>query len=818
MTAGINFMAKFLRDRGQSVVTSFDQKRILTEQAEAQRRQDEAKQRDDQAKAEAERQKQKATQEAAQKARERLEKDRTVAMQLIDDAAAFLKYSRERNSPTILPIAEGIATLNASVGADDAESLEAATSALTETIHEDKNYPNFKQAQAEALAAETARDLTEATELLNEQKCFLLSYIADNPTAAASAVFVRETKEIETRLSFAPDLSEIRPLTEEIDASIVQSGLHDRFIVSVAGLCKPAPTEAELRAEAEKRDRLAKDQTGARRLVDEASAFLKYLREVNSPTTLSLAEGIASVSGALHSDDPDKLEAAITALSSAVQADKDYPTFRQQEETRKAEENARQLADAILRVRQQKCFLLSYIAENPTGAASASFVDEAKAVDGLLSGAAEINEVRLLSAKIDASIAQSNLRDRAAASMSSCKNATMPADQESQAKLPTTPRNEFLLKGDLADIVLLYNASQKAPHVAKNLRGDVVFANQAAIACLYQRTADDELLISLRSSLEDQYHVGRPQLDGKPCAPEQLLDYDVIGARRGDFLLADREYALSLLKEVEADHFRLLAVLPAKGTGKSGGALLEARVLGGSIEGYGFVLLTAAESNRICATPTVNHEGHQRVIDSLSDHLEGIFGHAPSVVFTSLDDAFFQIQHAGCGAVFASATELKDLIVGLKRDAIPYRMDENWITQAQVDQSQHEFADQQQRNQDQSVLDQLRESDMRKKSDERQKEMRDRYGKPAEAAAANIANDVRSYLESGGKDSKLAATYPELAKWYTGHLADHWELLSSNSELADYGQVNWKKRTLKSVFTTVAIRLKNATLGEYLDA
>ena len=181
-----------------------------------------------------------------------------------------------------------------------------------------------------------------------------------------------------------------------------------------------------------------------------------------------------------------------------------------------------------------------------------------------------------------------------------------------------------------------------------------------------------------------------------------------------------------------------------------------------------------------------------------------------------MDDAYVQVQHTGCGAVYAAAIELKNLIVGLRRDAIPYRVDANWITQAQVDQSQQEFTNQQRGNEDQKALDKQREADRHKKAEEQQKALREQYGKLAEAAAAAIANEVKAYLETGGKDPNLA-DYPEFAKWYSSRLLDHWELLSSNSELFDYGQVTWKERTLEAVFGKVTIKLKNAVLGEYVD-
>jgi hypothetical protein len=41
------------------------------------------------------------------------------------------------------------------------------------------------------------------------------------------------------------NLNEIRPLTEQIDASIAQNSLHDQFETSIAGPCKTISPEAK---------------------------------------------------------------------------------------------------------------------------------------------------------------------------------------------------------------------------------------------------------------------------------------------------------------------------------------------------------------------------------------------------------------------------------------------------------------------------------------------------------------------------------------------------------------------------------------------
>ena len=579
-----------------------------------------------------------AAAEAAKQAHDQLVKDQAVAKQLIDDASEFLKYSREMNSPNTLAIAQAIASLSGALNGDDAGKLEAARVALSETIHDDKNYADFSQQQASQVAQENTRRLADAIQLLKEQQCFLLSYIAEKPTAPESTTLVDESKEIETRLQ-SPDLGEIRPLTERIDASISQNSLHDRFETSIAGPCKTISPEAAAAVEAQKRQeetereaesqkqqvaeetakQFVKDQAVAKHLIDDASEFLKYSREINSPDTLGIAESIASLSGALTAQDAGKLEAGIAASSATIQGDKYYLGFKEQQAKRVAEENARQLADAIQILKQQQCFLLSYIVKNPTTASSSSFLNEAKDIKSQLSNSTELHQIRLLSDRIGASIGQNGLREQFLFSLHSC-SLTAPGEGEpSQSSLPTTPQNDFLLKGDSEDVVLMFNASQQAPHVAKNLVGQIVFPTGVANACLYQQPTDSNLIAAVRSSLEG-YHVNNPKIDQKACDPEKALEYDIVAVRRGDFLVQDRGYALSFLKELEAHHFQLLAIAPATSADRN--TQLEAKILDGAIEGYGFVILTSASSNRVCATPEVSRDGHQRVVELVIGSLE----------------------------------------------------------------------------------------------------------------------------------------------------------------------------------------------------
>ena len=644
-TAGINFMAKFLRDRGQTVVTSIDQKKILAEQADAERRQEEAKQKEDEERVEAERKRQQEAQEDTQRKQKKLEQDRVAAKQLIEDAAAFVKYSRVLNSPTTLAIAEGIASLHASVNADDVDKLEAATASLSSTIHDDKNYSAFKQRQAEDLAIENARRLTDAVQLLKQQQCFLLSYIGDNPTATASAAFIVVAKEIESRLSGTTDLGDIRPLTDKIDALIAQNGLHDRFAISVAGPCKLTPDEREQKQKEDeaRRQILAKDQQVAAQLIKDASDFLKYSRKINSPTTLTIAERIAALNGALKAASLEEIESATTTLSNTINDDKNYADFKRQQSEELAQENARKLTDVIQLLSQQECFLLSYITDNPTASASASFLGYSEEIKAArLTSAPDLKEIRTLSERINASIVENGLHDQFAASIATCNGShdQLVKDQAAAQQL-IDEASEFLkysreingpntlaIAQAIASLSGVMDGADAGKLEAATFALSETIHNDKSYTDFSQRQADRDAQENARR-LADAIQLIKEQqcfllsyIAEKPTAPESAtfvaqskeIDTRLRSPSLDEIRPLTEQINASIAQKSVHDQFEVSIAGPCKTTSPEAKAL-EAKILSGAIEGYGFVILTSASSKRVCATPTVSRDGHQRVVE-----------------------------------------------------------------------------------------------------------------------------------------------------------------------------------------------------------
>ena len=93
---------------------------------------------------------------------------------------------------------------------------------------------------------------------------------------------------------------------------------------------------------------------------------------------------------------------------------------------------------------------------------------------------------------------------------------------------------------------------------------------------------------------------------------------------------------------------------------------------------------------------------------------------------------------------------------------------------------------------------------------------RTQYDGSAKAAVAAIVADVTSW----GQDQRgpVGVEYPTYAAWLAEMKADHWEIMTTNSDVQDYGTSDFKGRPLDTAFARVKIRLKNAILGEYKDA
>ena len=176
---------------------------------------------------------------------------------------------------------------------------------------------------------------------------------------------------------------------------------------------------------------------------------------------------------------------------------------------------------------------------------------------------------------------------------------------------------------------------------------------------------------------------------------------------------------------------------------------------------------------------------------------------------TTIDDAFINIQKRQCGAVYASAADLKTLTAALARNDIPYAFSSLWNLPADVEREDAALAEKariaaqeeherKQRNADQSRLRiSVRKTSARRKP--RNKPACDRN-----LATAQRRSQPHSVPKSPrGQRTRAVRSlefYPTYAAWLTDKLADHWEIMTIDTEVQDFGTSTFKSRALNTDF------------------
>ncbi len=396
-----------------------------------------------------------------------------------------------------------------------------------------------------------------------------------------------------------------------------------------------------------------------------------------------------------------------------------------------------------------------------------------------------------------------------------------------------TAKNRFLLEGALEDVVLMFNTSPKAPNVARNLRGDVVFNGARARACWFQEEVSYANEYVLRRSLSS-YQLRDLETGTKGCQHQELLKYDVVATQRGAFLNLPPHQALSLLKEIELDHFKALKTLSPAEMQSALAADEERGQVERSIETaardqYGVIVLVPTRSDALCVATSADLRAHRKLLLSAADRLAFEMGKSPVMRDVEPDAAFLSAQRDQCGALYASAADLKVLRDGLRAINRDYRAAAVRISDAEVadaaaqlsredDAEERQRAEQRQQQAERQRLDKLRKEDEQNRRDAQERRLRDQYGKLAAAKVAEIEAEVRAGIEAPSPEkSRLGELHPQFVSWFKEQLRDRWEVQTLQATVYDYGVVQWKGRELEAPFAQTTLRLRNRVLGEYKD-
>jgi hypothetical protein len=458
---------------------------------------------------------------------------------------------------------------------------------------------------------------------------------------------------------------------------------------------------------------------------------------------------------------------------------------------------------------------------------------------------ADLNQLQPLVDKIDVAIREDNLESDFVAARKEANNSpeknteTAPAvtpNAPPAVGLPTTEKNRFLVEGDLDDVEILYNANSKAPHIAQNLRGDFVFSQNEARICLFGQNPAG-LALTVEQAVLAKADTRQIAVTVEPCNPEQLLNYDIVATQRNAFLQTKRDDALALIKTIEDDDYRKFAEVTAADLNKAADAeraqieKIKANVADGAPDGFGVVLLKT-ESSNLCLAVGGEVPSHRQLLLRNEDKLNLKMQTKVVIKDTNIDDAFGNVQKRQCGAVYASAADLKTLTAALARNDIPYAFSTLWYLPADIEREVAELAEKAriatqeeteraERNTDQSRLASKRAEDLSAAKAVQQAALRQKFGDSGNAAADALSSEITALTKDpttkDGQKRQIAISYPRFDAWLTDMLADHWEIMNIDTKVQDFGTSSFKSRALDTIFARITLHLENKMLGEYKD-
>ena len=404
-------------------------------------------------------------------------------------------------------------------------------------------------------------------------------------------------------------------------------------------------------------------------------------------------------------------------------------------------------------------------------------------------------------------------------------------DEAARLARAVTAKSRFLMEGDRGDLIILYNDSGKAPSVVRNLRGELVFEDGRAAACLYHAPLSD---VFLNRQIRDRSTTLGAKLDLPlpACGANDLAKHDLIFAERERLLREPVDRVISLVDAVNGNLFARLDIVEAGAlaAAKQAEAVkaneIEARVRGRTGEGFGTLVVSNA-SSVVCRVTPNDAEAHAAILARLNDRIGDELPGMPLVAPTSADGAFIAVKRGECGAVYADSADLAVLDGALNRDGLNHRYLPLWIESAEVAQTRDTIEQNKTRSAEQQFQRQ-RELEERKKIDQakaneagvrraaQEQVLRAQYGERARFFEQAFGEEARAFA-TGVQPTAFIERYPKLARHYQGQRDERWEFMSVETHILDYGTALYKDRPLETAFVTTRIKMRNRIKGEYQD-
>lgn len=577
------------------------------------------------------------------------------------------------------------------------------------------------------------------------------------------------------------------------------------------------------RQDVAEQDRRAKVTNDSMAFLDDLAVYLRLHPE--TPDIATIAEEIAKLQQALQEGNFTAIDGTTQKLKQRMSDVSGFEDFNRGQIEKRREAEIRALGEAVSLASKHKQFIRIQISEDVTSPNTATFAGLLKQYEVALNQP-DLDLLTNLNDRLKQFVSEQGLEARYQAAMAQLKPES-PKKPQPVSSAPTN-RNRFLMEGDLGDWVLLFNSSGKAPNVVRNIRGEIVFDDATAKACVLHPSRQEIAQADVEDVLA-AYQVEHVQFSSDPCPETSLPKYDVLVALRGELLKQSPSYLAPLLGLIEDGKFQELKTLTGaafqniKKKNESESTRLENEIATSARSGYGLVKVENGASSICLTTPEDMQDAQRALLDDQGKLLSRLFPSTPEILNRTVEAAFRDAKRGKCGAIYAERADLWEAIQGFRRDNVSYSVVPLWfesqLVSERAEQIRAEQTSQAQMTQDQKrseeerkLLDKRRRENEAAEASARQKQLRIQHGTEARARADEVFDAIKALVE--GEDSWATGAFPELASWYLNDVRDGWEYVSANNEIEDFGTADWKGRPLEVVVADVSIEMKNRSLGE----
>jgi hypothetical protein len=711
----------------------------------------------------------------------------------------------------------------------EVDVIGQARAGLAEFLDREDDFQAYVVRKAQVGNAARAEAALAARANAERLDGFLKDYIARNILSPHMEGLL-DMQENLARAIAKDDLDGVFAAQKSASDRLAEIGLANEARVFVL---HPAERAERLRTDAAASETRRLEQDGAvRQARDLITSIEDYLSSGASfAEALPVARGLNALKNSLDDTEAGRIEEARAALSGIVEREERFAQHVERRTQAAAVARVNALVTARARASQLDAFVQSHIAGNTLSPHLAELLDLQDRLSAALGGD-DLDDIVNAQQVATSTLQVLALSDAAEDFARRSAEAPSLDLERAQNGFVISASNKALLSGDARDIVVLHNLTASAPHLARNIVGDLMFDGGVARACWYHNPPAVTLPVKLmRRSLAER-GVARVQGDRR-CGTAEIARQDLVFLQRGDFLASDPLYARPLIDAFEdgtLEHLETLEWTHLEAREAEMATLADTilrDIRDKAREGFGFILLDGDSSN-LCVVETDDMPSHLALLAARNDDIGLHVANASRISDASLDRTFISVQRDQCAAIYAARDDLQTALGALARDRIAHAVVPLWFTPQDVAQSKAAIAEAElaatmsrQERVSQAALERQKRETAEVIRLRRQAEMRDRYSQEARAALNDLSDDIRLLIEEGVQQGSrergriLAELFPQLVQWRERYVGDRWEIDAVGADLRDFGTGVWKDRRAEAVFAVVNVDSKNRTLGEY---